>query len=134
MELDVGTDQVGDDVRENGPGGKLPVRGMAIVRAGEPPEPRRLGTVPVLEVPYRVRSRYLPTVVDHLVGDRAEPLEPFVGDDLFEQQIAVLEIGFPLLFRENLGPDRQDLVRGHGNFLLPDDYRGTVFPAPRLGP
>ena len=61
--------------------------------------------------------------VCHLVGDRAQALDPAVGQEFLQQNVTVLEIELALLLRENARLGGKHLLGGHG---LP---RGSIWLA-----
>ena len=116
VELDVRADQVGDRIgqRRALARGIFPVQRMMIVHAGEPAQARVRGRVALVEVPGLVRFGDLAAAVDHLVGDGAQLLDPAVGQELLQQDVAVLEIELALLLGQDLRLDRQHLLGRHG--------------------
>jgi hypothetical protein len=96
---------------------------MVVVHAGEAAQAGVLVRVTLVDVPDRVRLGDLAALVHHLVGGRAQALDPRVGQQLLEQDVAVLEIRLALLLREDLRLDRENLFGRHGF----SPQRGRVF-------
>ena len=99
MEFDVGTDEVTDRVGQGRVQGRciLPEDRVVVVHAGQPAQARLLGGVALVEVPHRVRFGDAAAAIDYLVGGSAQALDPAVGQEPLEQQIAILEVELALL-------------------------------------
>ena len=115
VELDVGTDEVRDRIRQRRLGARriFPERGVMVIHAGETPQTRVLACVGLVDVPHGVRRRYRPAAIDHLLGGSPQPLDPVVAQELLQQHVAVLEVELALLLGQNLWLQSQHLFWGH---------------------
>ena len=85
-----------------------------VVGAGQAAEPRVLRAVAVLQIPHGIGDGDRAALFHHLLGGRAQPREPVLGDGLLDQQVAGLEIGLALGLAQHLGRDGADFVWRHG--------------------
>ena len=81
VELHVGTEQVDGDVDDGRLRRERPVRVVQISGRAEPAQSGLVGGVSGVEVEDDVRLGQRATLLDELVGDRAQPLEPDIVDE-----------------------------------------------------
>src|SRR5262245_41628444 len=86
---------------------------MMVVHAGQPAQARALSAVALVEVPDRIGPGDAAALLHHLLGGGAQALDPAVGKEFLQQQIAVLEIELALLLRQRARRDGKDLLRRH---------------------
>ena len=113
VELHVGSDEIDHDVDDRGGGRERPVRLVQIGRRAQATETRLRGRVPHVEVEDHVRLGQRATLLDELVGDGAETIQPRLVDQPRHRQPAVLPVVGDLRLCQ-----RQSLLRSkHVNTL-----------------
>ncbi len=115
VELDVRPDEIGDRVGQRRVVGRriVPERRVMVVHAGEPAQAGALAGVALVEVPDRVGPGDAAAPLHHRLGGGAQPLDPAVGQEFLQQQVAVLEIELALLLRQHARLDGKDLLGRH---------------------
>src|SRR5688572_6930948 len=86
---------------------------MMVVHAGEPAKARIAVGVALVDIPDRVRLGDAAAFLNHLLGGRAQPLDPAVRQELLQQDVAVLEVVLALPLRQHARLDGQDFLRRH---------------------
>src|SRR5439155_16996780 len=123
MELHVGADQVGDDVREDRLQAVIPETRVLLHGVRNAAQPRRVRAMLGLQVENRVRLRHLAAALDQLLGGGAQPRDPFVADRALHVKIALAEILLALGLCQHLRWNRKNLLGSHIRVPLPTlDY------------
>jgi hypothetical protein len=114
MEFHVGADEIGSDVGDWRLDHKLPISGMMLDRARKAPQPWFLESMSWLQVEDCIGFLHRAAALHHFSSDRAQPLYPLTGHCILHEQIAVGEVAFLLLLRQDARRLREHLFRGHG--------------------
>ena len=113
MEFDVRTNEIGNGIgqRRVFARGVFPEHWVVVVHTGQSPQPRMFRGVSAIDIPSTVGLSDFAAAFNHFLGGGPQALDPTVGKEFLQQDEAIGEIKFALLFREDAGFNGQESVR-----------------------